>query len=163
MENKITFTGLNNIYAGRKLYTNIGNYVTDNGEIKRGNKNYKELLIKCQLTDDKSGKDFSEFWDVLTKSNKNYSVRCLMNTTTDTLNFKVKRCEAPENVTNSNFTLNGIEILPNERSVLPLFTYLAKLTRKLAAISGNSQEKTELFKIANKSIQEEAEKFIENM
>lgn len=166
MKNNVTFTGINNLYTGRKLYSQIGSYITENGNVKQGNKNYKEILIKCNLTDDKNGKDFTEFWNALSRSSNSYQARCLMQNSKDSIRFKVKRCEVEDptgEVTNSNFELNGVNILLNDRAILPLFTYLAKLTRNLAKISEKSTEKANLLKTANQSIHEEAMKFIENM
>ena len=166
MKNNVTFTGINNLYTGRKLYSQIGSYITENGNVKQGNKNYKEILIKCKLTDDKNGKDFTEFWDSLGESSRSYQARCLMETSKDSLEFKIRRCEVDDDTTpisNSTFNLNKIAIAANERSILPLFTFLAKLTKKLSKNPEYSPEKINLLKTANQSIHEEAMKFIENM
>lgn len=165
MRNNITFTGITNLYTGEKIYSKFGSYVT-NGDIKQGEKNYKELLIRCKLTDDSTEKDYTEFWNALGNSRNSYQARCVMQNSKDEIVLNIKRCEVEDDVldiSNSNFTLNGIAIEPNDREVLPLFTYLAKFTRKLAAQPENSPEKKELFNLANKSIHEEAVKFIDNM
>jgi len=165
-QNNITFTGIKNLYTEKKIYSKFGSYVTNYGDVKQGDKNYKDLLIRCKLTDDSNGKDYTEFWDALHNSSNSYQARCVMQNCKDELTFYVNRCEVKDDVikvSNSNFTLNGIGIAPNDREVLPLFTYLAKLTRKLATLPENSPEKKELFKVANNSIHEEAVKFIDNM
>ncbi|MCM1338290.1 MAG: hypothetical protein NC191_01305 [Muribaculaceae bacterium] len=63
----------------------------------------------------------------------------------------------------SNFKLNGITIEPNCREVLPLFSFLAKLTRKIQKLPDMSENRINVLKLANKSIHEEAMRFIEDI
>ena len=166
MNNNISFTGINNIYTGKKIYSQIGSYVDHLGEVKRGNKNYKEILIRCKLVDDQSGNDFTEFVQALNKSNKSYQARCIERNSEAPISLLVKRCivnDDADKITNSNFVLNDVSIIPNDRTILPLFSYLAKLTNKIAGLAQTTEPQGQLLKTANKSIHEEAVRFIDNM
>ena len=166
MKDSLTFTGINNVYIGRKIYSKVGSYVDHMGEIKQGPKNYKEILIRCNLADDEYGKDYTDFVQALDKSNGSYQARCISRNADEPISLLVKRClvnDETGKVTNSNFVLNGIRIMPNDRSVLPLFSYLARLTNKIAGLEQTSESQAKVLKIANKSIHEEAVKFIDNM
>ena len=164
MNDSLTFTGINKVYIGRKVYSRIGSYFDNMGRIKQGEKNYKEILIRCNLTDDKNGKDYTDFVQALDKSSGSYQSRCISRKCDEPISLLVKRCTVDESkITNSNFVLNGIDILPNDREVLPLFSYLARLTNKIAELTQTSKAQAEVLKTANKSIHEEAVKFIDNM
>jgi len=167
MKNNITFTGINGLYIGKKAADRIGTYINHNGEPACGKKYYTYITLKCRLTDDANGTDLTNFKKALTKSSGSYQARLLSRTDTGKFDLLVKRCEvfddAEGKISNSNFELNGISILPNERQVLPLFTYLAALTRKLKAMPDISPERKKYIELTNKSIAEEAVKFIDNM
>lgn len=162
----ITFTGISSLYTGKKVYSKLGPYITPGGILKNGEKRYEEFAINCKFTNDKSGNHLTEFWDSLSKSSASYQARCVLNNSKDDLSLTVKRCtvqdEARE-ITNSNFVLNGISIMPNDRHILPLFTFLAKFTRELAKQPEISPNRKALLQKANQSIHEEAVRFIENM
>ena len=166
MNNNISFTGINNTYTGKRLYSQIGSYIDNMGKVKRGTKNYNEILIRCNLVDDKSGNDFTDFVRILDKCNKSYQARCIRYNSGEPISLLVKRCTVDENgkkISNSNFVLNGVNIVPNDRKILPLFSYLAKLTNKIAVLAETSEAQSTLLKIANKSIHEESVRFIDNM
>lgn len=166
MDNKITFTGITNLSVARRLSNKFGTYITSAGDVKQGDKAYAEFRIKFKLTDDESGQDLTDYKNALSKCNKSFQAKCLGQNLTDEFVFSVKRCSVmddAEKISNSNFMFNNIGLLPNERSILPLFSYLAKLTRKMASLPDISEAKKDIFKQTNQSIQEEAVKYIENM
>lgn len=166
MRNNITFTGINILSVGQKTETKSGSYITSNGNIKQGEKSYAEYKIKCKLTDDEFGHDLTDFKNSLTKSHKSYQAQCVEQASSDEIDFRIKRCsvnDEVENITNSNFEINGISVLPNDRNILPLFSFLAKLTRNMAKLPDMSEARRNIFRISNQSIQEEAVKFIDNM
>lgn len=167
MENNIAFTGINGLYIGRKAADRIGTYVKSNGELGRGQKYYTHISLKCGLTDDSKGTDLSDFKNALARCRGSYQARLVSRTDTEKIDFLVKRCEVFDEsegkISNSNFELNGVSVLPNDRQVLPLFTYLAALTRKLKAMPDISPERKKYIALTNKSIDEEAIKFIDNM
>ena len=65
--NNISFTGINNLYVGKKSGSSYGEYMTRDGNIKEGEKNNLDVLIKCDLTDDEQGNHLSEFQEVAKK------------------------------------------------------------------------------------------------
>ena len=56
-----------------------------------------------------------------------------------------------------------MQVAANERKILPLFTYLAALTRKLKTHPVMNDAKDVYVNLTNESIHEEAMKFIDNM
>lgn len=165
MSNNISFNGIKNIYVGKNVSKNFGSYITSDGLVKRGNKEITYLKLKCNLDNNALGQDLSEFRDSLKRS-KCFQSKSVADTDTSGLELIVKRIFVKDNlapVTNSNFILNGVSILPNERQILPLFTYLAKLTRNLGQNPESSEAKKACFNLMNKSIHEEAMRFIDNM
>lgn len=166
MNNNISFTGINSLYIGKKLYSQFGSYPTSYG-IKRGNKDYTIISLKCHLNNDKNGTDLDEFRKMLEKCQNHSQAKELQKKLDGNIDLIVKRFDVRDNkdgnISNSNFILNGIDISPNDRKILSLFTYLAALTRKIKTLPGMSAERNKYVDIANKSIHEEAMRFIDNM
>ena len=61
----------------------------------------------------------------------------------------------------SDFTINGYDILLNEKETLPVYTYMAHLTRKIAGQPNVSQAQKYYSNLVNQSVADEAVKFIE--
>lgn len=165
MENNISFTGINNLFIGKNISQKFGTYIDSSGVPKQGNKNYTVMKIKCDLANDATGKDLSEFRKALVDCDC-FQAKDVLDTDISTLEFITKRCEIKdgyENVSNSNFFLNGVQILANERKIMPLFTYLAALTRKLKTHPVMNDAKQVYVDLTNKSVHEEAMRFIDNM
>lgn len=165
MENNVSFTGINNLFIGKNISQKFGTYITSSGVPKLGNKNYTIMKIKCNLTDDAAGKDLTEFREALERC-KCFQADAVLDTDIGTLNFITKRCDVKDNcehVSNSNFFINGVQVAANERKILPLFTYLAALTRKLKTHPVMNDAKDVYVNLTNESIHEEAMKFIDNM
>lgn len=113
--NNISFTGIKNI--------------ADIGYQKSGNKVASALSMV--LTDDFRGKDLSEFKSVIdrvAKKSKNFRHK-------DGVEFlNIEKCDCLDgtDITNSmKFYLNGKEVKLKDEN-LPIFSYLAKLTKKIA-------------------------------
>ena len=119
--NNINFTGLKNI--GSCIFTT--NHPTGLFGIKN------DFLI-ANLTDDYNGKDLSEFYEVLKKCqnssgiSKNKDDPRFIQIITRTVVNAINPCE--NNII--QVLVNGKEIEVKDEN-LPLFTYLAKLTRKI--------------------------------
>ena len=165
MEN-ISFTGIKNLYIGKNNYKKFGSYVSSLGEIKQGEKDVTEIKIKCQLTNnpDGSGNDLSDFWNCLYRSGSNYQNNCINKSTPSTLDLFIRRNEITddiEKVSYSTFKVNGYDVLPASSKVMALFTYLAKFTREVAADSAKSDAQKHFLNLANKSICEEACKYLD--
>lgn len=169
MNNNIAFTGFNSLYLAKKFDTRLGSYVCEDGHIGQGTKKYAKILLKCELSDDLSGADLTEFKSVLNYCADSYQARLVkQKSDNNSIKLLTTRCMVKDERTgnkifNTNFELNGVEIQPNDRKILPLFTYLAKLTRKLRDLPEISEERVKCLNTVNKGIAEEATKFIDNM
>ena len=67
MNMKVSFTGINNIYIGKKASSGYGEYITKDGNIKSGEKELLDVIIKCDLTDSKRGNHLSDYQKALEK------------------------------------------------------------------------------------------------
>ena len=149
----------------KNISQKFGTYIDSSGVPKQGNKNYTVMKIKCDLTDSVEGKDLSEFRKALEDCNC-FQAKAVLDKDISTLELITKRCDVNdkyEKVSNSNFFLNGIQIAANERKIMPLFTYLAALTRKLKTHPVMNDAKQVYVDLTNKSVHEEAMRFIDNM
>lgn len=167
MENNISFTGINGLYLGKKSARRLGSYVKSDGSFGQAFKYYTHISIKCNLTDDANGLDLTAFKTALKKCKGSFQAKEVAKRSADKIDLLIRRSECTDNIegkiSNSNFELNGIAVHPNDRAVLPLFTYLAALTRKLQKLPETSAERIKYFALANKSVAEEAMRFIDNM
>lgn len=109
MENKITFTGIKNIASAE--FARQGFHPTKN--------------ISFELTDDVFGKDLQEFKTVLSK------IKCDSSAYKNEEYPNVINLECLQNGENQRWlSLNGTILETNDNN-LPVFSYLAKLTRKI--------------------------------
>ncbi len=151
----ISFTGINNIKISEKEYSAYGLYQKLNKQIGQGEKNFTEIKISAQLTDDKKGKDLSDYI-------KRTPNRFINTNSPDSIELHVKRFDVPkEKVNQSSFTLNGKDLILDDDRKLPVMTFLARLTRENAKNPELSQNQQKYLKIANKSIHKEAVEYIE--
>lgn len=63
----ISFTGINNLYIGKKAYSKFGTYLGEDRKLKQGKKFYTEIKMKCNLTNDAQGNDLEDFQKTLSK------------------------------------------------------------------------------------------------
>ena len=66
-------------------------------------------------------------------------------------------------VLNSNFKINDYDIMLDEREILPLFSFMAKITRQIANEKGLSDIQKLYAKFVNYGIHNEAVNYIENI
>lgn len=161
---QISFNGIKNLHIGKKEYELYGSYVTPDSFVKQGNKNITEVKISCNLTDDSDGNDLSEFRKALQKSGEYYQINCINKHEPDKLELRLFRQDIKDSrdkITNSEFRINGRHILLKDKAQLPLFTYMAHLTRKIAGQPNVSQAQKYYSNLVNQSVADEAVKFIE--
>lgn len=151
----LNFTGINNIKIGKKQYEQTGIYQTLSKELARGEKQYTELKISAQLTDDERGNHLTDF--------KNRAPKMFINPEKpDTIELHVKRFDVPEDyVSQSMFKLNGKNLVINDHRKLPLMTFLARFTRESSQNHDLSEGQRQCMKLANDSIHKEAVNYIE--
>ncbi len=162
---QISFNGIKNLYIGQKQYDKTGSYVTPDGFVKHGCKHYTVVKLRCNLTNDESGNDLDKFKLALAKSGKQFSDNCINHTEPNKFELLLTRQDindpAQRNISMSDFTINGYDILLNEKETLPVYTYMAHLTRKIANLPEVSDAQKYYSNLINKSVDEEARKFIE--
>ncbi len=163
---EVSFTGIHNLHIGKKTYSKFGSYVDSTGIIKRGNKDYTEVLIKCDLSDDAQGNHLSEFHETLSKCRPCYHVNCINHQKPNQFTLLMKHFGVKDDVAdvlNSNFKINDYDIMLDEREILPLFSFMAKITRQIALAKGPSDAQKQYAKFVNHGIHNEAMNYIENI
>ncbi|MCM1338291.1 MAG: hypothetical protein NC191_01310 [Muribaculaceae bacterium] len=65
MKNAISFTGINNLRIDKGTKSVFGPYIDNNDKLQNGTKNFTVTKIKCNLTDDINGCDYSEIRNAL--------------------------------------------------------------------------------------------------
>lgn len=161
----IAFTGINNLHIGKKQYSKIGSYIDHDKKIKQGENNYTIIKISADLTDDQKGKDLTDFKNTLAKCKTYYQKNCINPKNPNHIDLIVTKKETKTSkgkLDISLFQLNDQEILIHEREILPLLTFLAKFTRKIASSETTSEGQKYYANLANQSIHTEAVNFIEN-
>ena len=172
---KISFTGINNIKIYRKTYEQFGSYLPANyayrtGDLQNltayGKKKYNEIIINCDLTDDTFGNDLTVFRNALKNSQVQYEFNCVDKSNPNRVSLFLKRFDIKDEIghtSNSEFKINNYPILLNRREILPLYTFMAKLSKKIRDMQNLSEAQRKCADIVNKSVHKEAVEFIENM
>ena len=109
--------------------------------------------------------DFKEFLKTLEKCRKHYQTDCINMQNPSQIRLVMQHFSVPDgtNVQNSNFKINDCDIMLTERKALPLFTFIAKLTRIIAFAKGPSEAYKNCAKFVNAAAHNEAMNFIENL
>lgn len=161
---KVSFTGINNIMMKKQEYDKHGAYLSPDYEIKIGNKHCTILHIHCNLTDDDKGNDFTNFKTAVSKCGSNYSEYYIDGSTPNQLNIFMKREEANDSlgdVSMSVFWVNGYPVIMDSKNILPLCSYMAHFSKKLAGLPYMSDAGKYYMNLLNKSVDEEARKFLD--
>lgn len=139
----VTFTGINNL---KVLKT-------------KDSKNDKGLIIKLRtdLSDDYRGNDLSLYLKALDRCNKDYRNYFINRQNPNSIELECITA-SPKNFFNPAFKLNNMPILFDRDEVLPLFNFMAYLTKN-AANSADSKDKAAYINMINKTIMQEAEKY----
>mgnify|MGYP000006424467 FL=1 len=66
-------------------------------------------------------------------------------------------------VTSSSFDINNYEIMFDEREILPMVDFMARLTRKLSKSNDLTEQQRKVMSFINQSIADKAEDFIESL
>ena len=168
--NELSFTGINNVRVLRKIYKQWGPYPAFDMHVKtdlqnaakHGEKHYKEIVLHCDLTDDANGNDLSEFKKIA----RQYEYKYINRNRDDHVILHLKRYDVYDNagkVTVSNFAINEQNVGAASRENLPLFTYMAALTRKIHGFQSLGDEVKKCIALVNRSVHKTAMDFIENM
>lgn len=162
----ISFTGINNIKILQKTYNSYGSYLSNNSVIKHGNRKFTDVIIKCSLSDDAAGADLTDFYDTLAKCRPCYRVNCIDRSNPHNINLMTHRMDVTDesgNAAASTFKINNYDIILDERQILPLYSFMARLTRKISQMAEMSKMQKFYANLSNESIHKEACNFIELM
>lgn len=163
---EVSFTGINNLYVGKKAYSKIGSFISPTGGIKQGNIENFDVMIKCDVTDDENGKHLSDFYSAVKKCNQQvqqYFINSKKPNHIELLTQKIHINDEPAPVSFSVLKLNGGEAVIENRDILGLYTYLAKLTRDIVSMDTTSRAQKQCVKSVNESIHNEAIDYIDNI
>lgn len=161
---QVSFNGINNIRIFKKEYVKYGAYVTQDNKVKQGDKHYTVVKISCNLSDDKEGNDLTKFRNALRNSGAEYEANCINPQEPDKFALTLTRQDVKDtkgHVSMSDFMINNFDVMLNSREVLPMFSYIAYLSRRIAGIESLSQSRRDCINLINKSAENEAVKFIE--
>ena len=168
--NEISFTGIHNIKIKKQLDNRFGPYLSPDGLIKQGEKHYRNVIVECDLSDDASGRDFAQYVNALRKGGPKYEYSCIQYQNPDSIKhvkLRMDRFDVLDDelgrVTESGFKINDYDIPLNNRETLPIYTFMAALTKKLQSVKEMTDAQREYLKFVNSSIQKKAVDFIENL
>lgn len=134
---QVSFSGLKNI--GYKM--NVYQYAPDDkNNVEAPDCMHKDDFLNVQLIDDFNGKDRSEFNDAIKKSGASAAKYSNNKINKDFLNIALTVDEDLDDIgikkTEYTVYLNDNELKLKDKS-LPIFDYIAKLTRRIAAMNDN--------------------------
>lgn len=163
---QVSFNGINNVRIFKKEYAKYGAYIAQDNNVKQGDKHYTVVKISCNLSDDENGMDLTEFRNALAKSGDRYESNCINHQEPDKVELILTRQDVKDtkgHVSMSDFMINNFEIMLNSKETLPMFSYIARLSRKIASLEGLNQPRKDCINLINKSAEDEAVKFIESI
>lgn len=165
--NNVSFTGINNIKMGigKNIVKEFGSYPSITGEIKQGEKQYRDYKLCFNLKNDSSKADFDDFLDSMARSQIGFRTNYFPGEP-NKIELLMRRYEVEDDIKDTSyslFKLNGEPIPITSRAVLSLYTKLAELTRRIIKSPNISNKQKELAQLYNQSIAQEAERFIEIM
>lgn len=162
----ISFGGIKNLSIKKINHSEYGSYHNNNKIFNYGNKEYEDVFIRCDLTNDEQGNHLSEFRETLAKCRPCYQVNCQDYKNPNSFDiymskFKVKGDSV--HIRHSNFYINDYDIMLDEPEILPLYTFMAKITREIAQSKDISAANKERAKTVNTTIQDRVMDYIENI
>ncbi len=161
---QVSFSGIKNLYIGKRQNSKFGSYVNSDGEIRQNEKSYTQVKIRCELTDDESGDNLSAFKNALVKSSERCQLNCIDKDNPSRLEILLTRQDIDDQsglVSHSNIKLNGYDISLNEKGLLPMYTYLAHFSKEIADLPNASDAQKYYANLLNKSVDEEARNYID--
>lgn len=160
----ISFTGINNVNICHNSKQASYSYITPSGEQRVAPGKNTEIDLTCLLSDDENGNDLRNFYDAMYKSH----FPCSDNTNPYLLNLKANLTQMVDKDCKCYFidvNINGCDIdlkHKSDRNLLPLYTFVAKITSKLKQDKTRTPYERECADAMNQYIHKKAVHFIEN-
>ncbi|MFR1672268.1 MAG: hypothetical protein ACLSWI_04910 [Candidatus Gastranaerophilaceae bacterium] len=148
--NNVSFTGLNNFRIGKRPIAR--EYST----------NYTEVKFLVDLNDDKFGNHFSDFISRLRQAREMYYKHCIDKRNPNSIEFKMISATDNKNIKHSIFKLNNFELILDEDSILPIYTFFARLTKASQNSKNLNETQKNNMKLINKSIMKEVSEYIDS-
>lgn len=163
--NNITFQGINNISIGKNAFSQTGSYMSSNGHVRQGIKDNLYVKIKCDLSDDVFGNHLTKFKEALNKCGNFYKENCINQSSPDQFELILRHYDV-KNDKNAEFNslkLNGCEVLLNNRKTLPLYSFMAQITKEIAKHPTTTDTRKSYIDMVNSKIYKIAMDFIDNL
>lgn len=166
---KVSFCGFNNIYIGKHTQPEsiLGSYIDENGDVKVGKKYTDWVKVRAKLDDDLDNQDLTDFQNLLANSNNHLQKVCVNKNSPDVVELTMQQTVVDKDdtkfVANSNFILNGVHIALTKREMLPFYSFMAKMTKRIIEDGYRSDSQKELLTRFNDAIQNKAMDYIENV
>ena len=161
---KVSFTGINNLYIGRSVNTKPDVYLDCNLNVKHGNVKSTIYKIECTLSDDSNGNDltyFNQELDKLEPVMKNDYIN-KENPNKVTMYVRKKTVENdPLAIPLPSFIINDSDVF-GMKNDLPLFSIMARITKKAALQCQPNSEARKAYKDVNNTIHQRAVEIIEH-
>ena len=144
----VSFTGINNV----KIFTKSNPI----------DKNSMDVFIDCDLSNDRNGMDLADFKETLKKCRPCYQINCINKQSPQNIKL-ISQTRSFRNELRTSFKINNYDIMLDERQILPLYSFMARLTKKISENLDLSELKRYCAKFVNCSIGYEAERFINKL
>ena len=159
----INFTGITNlkIVKSKNPVTSYGLYPSVTGELKMGEKTANRYKLCFNLT----GKDLDEFIMAMSKSQHGVNTGYFKGEP-NKFELLLTKYDIEDDIAKTSFNvfrLNDENISLTRRPELKIYEYLAHFTKNLIKNFNLSDNQKRLVNLINKSIQDDAVEFIENM
>lgn len=174
----ISFNGIYNLNIKTYKAQGYGHYLNNAMQITQGPKDYTIVSLRADLdnsvikgenpTKENFKPHLKQYADALRNLNNIPMAKRIFDfeNQNNKVEIIMKHFHAPDNlgdINQASFMLNGEQIPITERNILPLYTFMARLTRDVAKFFNIPPQIKESVKLMNKSIAQNAEEFIDNM
>ena len=173
----ISFNGINNLLIRTCKGKEYGLYLNNASQLEQGEKYYTIVSLKADLDgnvikgEDKNKEGFKthidQYFEALQKLKHFVLAQKIYNIESPgEIEIVMKHYRAPDNlgeVNESMFIINGEKIPLVHRNILPLYSFMARVTRDIIKLFELPSEIKQSVQLMNRSIADKAEEFIENM
>ncbi|MBO7672344.1 hypothetical protein J6S88_02930 [bacterium] len=165
---EVSFKGISNVKVcrGKQLNKIWGFFPSVTGEIKEGEKVYRDYKLFFHLINDAQKADFDELLDALAKANQGFTTSYFPGTP-NKIELFMRRYEVEDDVAGnlvySVFKVNGWNIPLISQKGLSVYSKLAEITRRILCMPDVTPKQKECVSLFNDAIAQEAERFIEIM
>ena len=159
----ISFTGLSNIKVLKSEKQGNGIFLGTDNETKTGALKVTEVKLRFKLTNDAFGNDMEELKTVLRNAGRGYSYNAQ---SPDTIELHLKNVLGNDGVVpvlHSLLSMNSQSINITNRKDLGLYTYLARLTKRICKLPEISPAQKECINLIRRAIKNNAVYYIDHI